>query len=130
MNFWNVIMTEKNWAWSIVALVWLIVMLIVRHLLLRYIFAELKKVNKEIRAQVQQVYLPRSILGWLLLVLGVALGTVICLNPMFMSNYMALFQLQVICIAILAGSVFAHTHAYTYAILKVMTERFGVEKVS
>ncbi len=130
MNYWQTLISEKSWAWSVVALVWLIVMLIVRHMLLRYIFVELKRVNKEIRSQVQRIYLPRSILGWLLFLLGIALGTVICLDPGFMGGHLALFQLQVLCIAILAASIFAHTHAYTDAILKVVVEHFGVEKPS
>lgn len=130
MNYWQVVMSEKNWAWSIVALVWLVVMLIVRHLLLRHIFIQMKKVNKDIREQVQKNYLSRSLLGWLLFILGIALGTLICLNPGFTSKYLNLFQLQVVCVAILGLSVFAHTHAYTDAMLVVLTERFGVEKAS
>jgi len=130
MSYWQTVMSEKSWAWSIVALVWFVVMLIVRHLLLRYIFVQLKKMNKEIRDQIQRNYLPRSIVGWLLFFLGITLGTLICLDPGFAERYLTLFQLQVLCIGILGSSIFVHTHAYTSALLKVLTEQFGVEKTS
>ncbi|MSR76929.1 MAG: hypothetical protein EXS63_01695 [Candidatus Omnitrophica bacterium] len=67
----HIILTEKEWSWSVVALAALIVGLILRSYVLRPILRRIKDLEKADYTEVKKQYLARSLWGWIFFILAI-----------------------------------------------------------
>lgn len=63
-NYLEAILTERNWSWSILAIGYLLLTMVVRQIAFRPLVQELKSFNAGLYRAAKRSYLKRSIGGW------------------------------------------------------------------
>ena len=132
MNFQTysqMILTERQWSWTLVGAGYLMVAVILRSILFRRILRESKEIDRGLHSEVLKVYLRHSLAGWILFALSFFLVVAIWIGwktppPNKTEFFLAIWLLSVLFLL----SVIAHYQAFTQALLTVLRQRTGVEK--
>ena len=77
----HMILTEKDWSWSVVAFGAIILGLILRSYALRPLIRRVKDLEKKDYAEIKKNYLKRSLWGWLFFILAIVFAVGIWKNP-------------------------------------------------
>lgn len=74
--YWNIIVTERSWSWTLIAMGYLTVALNIRALFLHPIKKHLKDLDKTFQSKIKSQYLKRSVPGWLLFFIPIFLSVI------------------------------------------------------
>jgi hypothetical protein len=128
MNYLELIKTERSWSWAAIVLAALILGLCIRHLALRNIFIKMKQMPLDLRKRIEKDYEKRSLVGWLLFLIAMALVGVLWSLPQKLVAYSAIATWQLAVLFILGASFFSHTRAYLHALFNFIQEKIGSER--
>ena len=128
MNYWSMIQQEKQWSWSVMAILFLCAALLLRHLFLRNISFRMKRMPPESAKAVRTYYEKRSLIGWILFISCVALATWLWANPVLLENYLPALVWRMIAATLFVASLFYHVQAYAEALMDFMDERLSSER--
>ena len=124
-----VIVSERQWSWTVVGMIYLVGSLLSRSLFFRSLIRETKGIDSSLYSAVKQVYLKNSISGWILFSISFLLVIVAWLQWTSVVNDKTLFPFFCLLLPILFFlSVTLHLTAYVKALLAVLRQRMGVEK--
>jgi hypothetical protein len=121
-NSLTYIIYGKEWSWSVVGIVMIIIGLFFRNILLRDILMEIKIKNPQTYKQLQSQYQKRSLWGWIyfsLFVIGITLYW--RFEDDFL-KYLPLFQWMVIFFIFFVLSIVCHFRAYLKAMADIYQE--------
>jgi hypothetical protein len=72
-SYLDILLNQRAWSWTLVAITYIVVGLWIRSLFLRPLVRRLKSLEKKHYQEVKKAYLKRSVGGWLLFCLSLAL---------------------------------------------------------
>lgn len=127
--YWDLILSQRQWSWTLVGSAYLIAALFLRFLLFRGTLRETKELDKGLYSEVLRLYLKHSVTGWVFFALSFLL--VICLwlgwRPTFFQKSEYLLALVLLSLLFFFSVIF-HYQAFVKALLSVLRQRTGVEK--
>lgn len=127
--YWDLILSNRQWSWTLVGSAYLIAALFIRHLLFRNILHETKELDRGLYSEVLRLYLKHSLAGWVFFALSFLL--VVCLwlgwKPAFFQKLEYLLAMVLLYFLFFLSVIF-HYQAYVKALLSVLRQRAGVEK--
>lgn len=74
--YWDIILTERSWSWTLIAIGYLAIALNIRALFLHPIKRKLKDLDKTFQSKIKRQYLKHSILGWMLFFIPLILSII------------------------------------------------------
>lgn len=126
----SVILNERQWTWSLTAIIYLIVTLLVRSSVFDNLVVGTRRIDPQIYSAVKTFYYKRSAGGWIALAISFILvsgGWAFIPSPL--QN-----QLEIVCLVFLLAvfffflSLILHLSAYSHALLGVLRQRTEIEK--
>lgn len=122
------ILERREWSWSVIGILAILVGLTIRGFLLRDILRGMKIKNRGWYHRAQALYQVRALLGWIFFILFFG-GTMLLwrFEILFLKylTYPAWFSILV---ALLAFSIICHLRAYARAIVEAMQENVAMDK--
>ena len=71
MDFVNIILSERDWSWTLIAILFILVALTVRGWCVSPVLNRAKNLSSKRYHRIRMLYLKRSLLGWLFLIVSV-----------------------------------------------------------
>jgi len=65
-TYWEIIIAERNWSWSLLGIAYLIVTMILRRMAMGPLIRRLKDLNRSQFEEIKAIYLKKSIFGWII----------------------------------------------------------------
>ena len=122
------IVTGKEWSWSVVGLIALLLGLGIRALVLRDILRGIKLRNRQLYDRVQSYYQGRSVFGWIFFI-GFVIGSMLLWRfDSFLTRYLDLVVWSLVLMAFLMLALLVHLRGYARAIVDAMQESLGSDK--
>jgi len=128
MNYWETIQNERQWSWSLVALVFILAALLIRQVIFQNLFFRIKRIPREFSTFIRMEYQKRAVFGWISFGISVGLVTWLWVNPKFLLSYFPELSWQLTILAFFFVSLFSHSQAYANALLKLIEEKLSSEK--
>lgn len=124
----HLIFNERQWSWSLVGLLSILLALGVRSLFLKDILRSMKIRNKSWYRRALTYYQKRSLLGWIFFGLFI-LGLVLLwrMEPLFL-KYFSSLEWFLFFVSLFFLSVFFHLRAYTQSIIEALQENVALDK--
>lgn len=124
-----VIVSEKQWSWTVVGTIYLVGALLIRSFFFRFLVRETKGIDSSLYSAVKPVYLKNSVSGWIFFAISFLLVIVVWLEWPSVANDKTLLLFFCLLLPVLFFlSVTLHLTAYVRALLAVLRQRMGVEK--
>ena len=128
-SYLHLILSERQWSWTLVGAGYLIVTLFVRTLIFRKIVREAKAIDLNLYSTVRGLYLKNSSSGWILFSISFLLVIVMWIEggkspmePKLLSSFFFLL------LVFFFFSLILHLTAFAQALLAALRQRTGVEK--
>lgn len=133
MNFANLyldlIVSEREWSWSIIGIGYLVLTMVVRQLIFKILIHETKEVDPNFFSAVKALYLKKSPAGWILFTVSFILVITAWINwKGFAAEKEALLFLCLALPAFFFLSVILHLLAFSRSLLANFRQKMGVEK--
>ena len=122
------IQAGKEWSWSVVGILAILIGLTIRSFLLRDILHEMKIRNRSWYYKTQSIYQGRAFLGWAFFILFLSGTMLLWRFESFFLKYLTVMQWLSVLIALLALSIICHLRAYARAIVEAMQENVAMDK--
>lgn len=124
----HLIFNERQWSWSLVGLLSILLALGVRTLFLKDILRSMKIRNKSWYKRTLACYQKKSLVGWIffgLFILGIIL--LWRMEPLFL-KYFSFLEWFLFFISLFFLSIFFHLRAYTQSIIEALQENVALDK--
>lgn len=124
----HLIFNERDWSWSVIGLLSILIALGVRTLFLKDILRSMKIRNKSWYQRTLAYYQKKSLVGWIffgLFILGVIL--LWRMEPLFL-KYFSFLEWFLFFISLFFLSIFFHVRAYTQSIIEALQENVALDK--
>lgn len=119
-TYLDVILEERFWSWTVIAILYLVLGLILRGAILNNLFNKIKDLKKEYYHEVKSLYLKNSLYGWFFFTLSL----IICVILWYRIDGYPLNRIDVIGISAASlsffWSVLSHMKAFALAQAKVL----------
>lgn len=69
-NFWEIILTQRAWSWTLLGITYLLVYLLIRHIFILGIIRRAKTLNSKWFHEIKKVYVKKCIAGWILFIIS------------------------------------------------------------
>ena len=125
----DLILAERSWSWSLVAMAYLVVTLLVRQLVFRRVVRETRRLDPNVYSAVKKFYLRTSLGGWMVYLLSLLLVIAVWVawkGPLFETGPLVSFCVLLLFLYFL--SVILHLLSFTRGLLAILGQRIGVEK--
>lgn len=122
------IFNERDWSWSVIGLLSILIALGVRTLFLKDILRSMKIRNKSWYKRTLAYYQKKSLVGWIffgLFILGIIL--LWRMEPLFL-KYFSFLEWFLFFISLFFLSIFFHLRAYTQSIIEALQENVALDK--
>ncbi len=127
-SIFHSIVEGREWSWSVIGLIVILIGLIIRSALLRDILLGMKIRNQNWYRRTQEHYQGRAIIGWIFFILF-AVGTMLLWRfETFFLRYFTIVQWVSILAALFVLSLFCHLRAYAKAIVEAVQENVAMDK--
>ncbi|MBI4387762.1 MAG: hypothetical protein HY582_01800 [Candidatus Omnitrophica bacterium] len=117
------IQSQKEWSWSLAAISFLVLALVLRHIVLHHVFRKLKQMPRDLRRNIQNNYAKRSILGWILFSASIAIATVLWAKPELLNTHCPNVIWYLIVLILLSIAILGHAQAYLAALLQFVEDK-------
>ena len=118
----------KEWSWSVIGLLAILMGLAIRSLLLRDILRGMKIRNRNWYQCTQEHYQGRAILGWIFFALFVVGAMLLWRFEALFMNYFTFGQWIMLLGGLFVLSLFCHLRAYAKAIVEAVQESVATDK--
>lgn len=125
----NMILTERQWSWTLIGACYLVITLFLRSILFRGILRESRAIDRSFHSEALRLYLKRSLAGWILFGLSFLVVVAIWIGwktiPLNKTEFFLALWLFTVLFFL---SVVSHCQAFTRALLAILRQRTGVER--
>jgi len=63
-NFWNTVLTQREWSWAVLGIVYLLLFLVIRSFFLHQLIKNAKGLNSKWYREIKKVYAKKCAAGW------------------------------------------------------------------
>lgn len=127
--YFELLLSERDWSWTVIAIGYLFLTLVVRSAIFRHLAVELKQIDRGLYSSVAQIYLKKSLAGWfaflpslLLLIFLWNRGQDILIDRVSFLAFTVGIPLSFF------SSLVLHLIAFSSALLTLLRQRMGVER--
>ena len=125
----DLMLAERQWSWTIVGILYLVLAIFIRTLIFRKIIREAKQIDSHLYSTVKGTYLKNSFPGWILYFISFLLVIVMWLG--WKTAPQGTVSMTILCLflsLLFFLSIILHLMAFAKALLAVLRQRMGVEK--
>lgn len=124
----NQIFREREWSWSLIGLMSILLGLAVRSLFLKDVLRSMKIRNKSWYKRTLTYYQKKSLLGWIFFALFI-LGIILLwrMEQQFL-KYFSFLEWFLCFLSLFFLSIFFHLRAYTQSIIEALQENMALDK--
>jgi Na+-transporting methylmalonyl-CoA/oxaloacetate decarboxylase gamma subunit len=69
-NFWNTVLTQRAWSWTVIGIGYLLAFLLVRNFFLHGLIKRARALNSKWYHEIKKVYAKKCISGWILFLIS------------------------------------------------------------
>lgn len=124
----DTILAERQWSWSVIGLLVILIGLGLRSLLLRNILHAMKVRNISWYKRTLSHYQKRSIIGWCFFSLCIIGITLFWTLESLLLTYFSLMEWMLIFVLLFSLSVFFHARAFAESIVEAMQDHVATDK--
>lgn len=124
----DTILAERQWSWSVIGLLVILIGLGLRSLLLRNILHAMKVRNISWYKRTLSHYQKRSIIGWCFFGLCIVGITLFWTLESLLLKYFSLMEWMLIFVLLFSLSVFFHARAFAESIVEAMQDNVATDK--
>ena len=66
VNFWNSVLTQREWSWTVIGIIYLLAFLLIRSFFLRQLVKRARALNSKWYHEVKKVYAKKCAAGWVI----------------------------------------------------------------
>jgi hypothetical protein len=125
----EVIFNERTWSWAVLGIIYILLGMFIRGIFLNGLFIRLKGAGKTLSHEVRRGYLRRSVAGWLLFFLPMAVFIIFWSRPNIFPITTSDFALFCIGLVSFVLSIILHLRSFAVAVLdavRKIAEKEGV----
>ena len=127
-DYFNLILTERQWSWALVGILYLVITLLIRLFVFRVIAGETRALDGSVYSSVRTLYQKNSIGGWVLFATSFLLVVTVWIGSQKAIPQSLLLLVCFILPVLFLFSIILHILAFTKAMLAIFRQRMGVEK--
>jgi hypothetical protein len=128
LSMLHAILEGREWSWSVLGFVAIVLGLIIRSLMLRGILRGMKVRDAHWYRRMLFYYEKRSIFGWICFVLAVSGATLLWRFENLFLKYLSNFEWFLVLLMFYILSLFLHVRAYAGAIVETVSENISSDR--
>ena len=120
MNFWNTVLTQRDWSWAVIGLAYLLVFLVIRSFFLRQLVKSARALNSKWFHEIKKVYVKKCAGGWVLFMVSFLLLIFFWQTGNF--HPASLYEVGMVCLIVLCMllSILSSVMAFGISVIQVL----------